>query len=126
MNSNATAQQDGLSRLHPAQCSVSGRLLYVYTYLYPNEEWRVFEALMIRADGSEVLMVVVDEWGAIHYVKEAHIDARYSAHYFVHECELARLISEVEADWNKRHCWRLAFEDSQRLKMRIPNIRLDG
>lgn len=95
------------------------RLLYLYTYLPPSEEWRVYEALMIRALVDEMLMAVVDDHGAIHVVKEQHLSKRTSAHFFVYSHELADLISDVESDWDKRHLWRLAFEDVQRLKSRI-------
>lgn len=107
--------------LHAAQGSASGRLLYVYDYYAPDYEWRVYEALMLHAICDEMLMVLVDDNGAMRVVKERHLSRRNSASFFVYDHEFRLLAAEIEADWQNRRCWRLAYEDVQRLKARMQN-----
>ena len=114
-----TATPDPRAPNHRQIGSPSGRLLYLYTYLPPDEEWRLYEALMLRSLGDEMLMAVVDDFGAIHVVKEQHIFKRTSAHFFVYADELILAITDIECDWAKRQCWRLAYEDAQRFKTRL-------
>lgn len=102
-------------------CSASGRLLYVYDYYPPSDEWRVYEALMLHALCDEMLMVLVDDTGAMRVVKERHLSKRNSAAFFVYDHEFHLLAADIESDWQKRHCWRLAYEDVQRLKARTQN-----
>ena len=101
--------------------SASGRLLYVHTYLPPDHEWRIFEALLIRSiygEVQEMLMAIVDDGGAIHVIKERHHGDMNSAAYYVWPEELPVMIADIEADYERRHCWRLSYQDAQRLKCR--------
>lgn len=99
------------------------KFLYVYTYVPPDNEWRIFEALKMGTIGvgeyEEALMLVVDDHNAMHLVRERHYHNRNSGSFYVTPDELDYMIADIEADWEKRHCWRLAYDDAQRLKARL-------
>lgn len=76
---------------------------------------------MLHAIGDEMLMVAVDEHGAMHVVKEHHHSKATSAAFFVYDDELHIAVADIEADWNRRHCWHLAYDDVQILKARMQN-----
>ena len=95
------------------------RFAYIHTYnTIDYGEWRVLEGLILhdREYGKHKATILYAEGLWMRVIDEHHIDHLISAAFWVYAHEFERLAKQIENDWERRHCWRKAYEDVQRIR----------
>lgn len=101
------------------------KFVYIHTFETEKDQtWRVLPGLLLsseekssagknRLTGRILTLTGVDKF---QIITTEHFDSRVSASYWVFSAEFEKLRDDIEKDWNRRHCWREAYEDVQLIR----------